>query len=372
MKVLVTGSNGFIAKNLAYKLKELKIQVLKFNRDNSLLDLKKYVDESDFVFHLAGANRPKDEIDFTHNNIILTEELCNALKYSNKTVPVVFSSSIQAEKDNPYGKSKKKAEDLMLELSKHNPVYIYRLPNVFGKWCRPNYNSVVATFCHNLINDIPITIHDPSVKLQLVYVDDVVENFTNLLSTSKQTSSDKSSFYQINPVYSITVGELADKLLSFKNSRSNLITESVGIGLDRALNSTFLSYYKPEQFSYDLPIYKDQRGDFVEFLKTRDSGQFSYFTAHPGVTRGGHYHHTKTEKFLVLQGQARFRFRNIESSEYHEITVDSSAPRVVETIPGWTHDITNTGNNLLIVMLWANEIFDRSKPDTYQREVNRE
>lgn len=369
MKVLVTGSRGFIAKNLILRLKELKtFEITEFSRDNKLSELDALVKNADFIFHFAGANRPKDISEFSTDNSDLTSYLCKCIEQSGKSIPVIFSSSTQAEKSNPYGESKKRAEDVLLKLASVQPVYIYRLPNVFGKWCRPNYNSAVATFCYNLINDIPLTIHDANSPLNLAYVDDVVEEFIEKLQNASANKS-SSNFYEVSPVYSLTVGQLADQLTKIKESRHNLVTEPVGVGLQRALHATYLSYYKPEQFSYHLKRYADPRGVFVEFLKTKDSGQFSFFTAGPGITRGGHYHHSKTEKFLVLQGKAKFRFRHMNTSEYYEMVTDAVDSTVVETIPGWTHDITNIGEDTMIVMLWANEIFDRAKPDTIGCEV---
>lgn len=370
MKVLVTGSQGFLAKNLILRLKELKkFEILEFNRENAVSDLGGLVKQSDFVFHLAGVNRPQNVEEFNTGNFDLTSQLCKCIETSGKIIPIVFSSSTQAEKSNPYGESKKKAEDRILDLSNKHPVFIYRLANVFGKWCKPNYNSAVATFCYNLINDIPLTIHDSSAPVNLVYVDDVVENFLKLVQDHSAVSKSKSNFYEISPLYTLTVGELVDKLTKIRDSRASLITEPVGVGLDRALHATYLSYYKPGQFSYELKRYADPRGVFVEFLKTKDSGQFSFFTAGAGITRGGHYHHSKTEKFLVLQGKAKFRFRHMYTNEFYEQTVEASTSTVVETIPGWTHDITNIGDDVMVVMLWANEIFDREKPDTIGCEV---
>ena len=238
-------------------------------------------------------------------------------------------------------------------------VLVYRLPNVFGKWCRPNYNSAVATFCHNIARDLPITIHDPAAPLDLVYVDDVVSAFLAALAEPARATP------EVQPVYRTTVGEVAGLLRQFRGSRDTLITERVGTGLTRALYATFVSYLPPEMFGYDVKQYVDPRGAFMEMLKTHDSGQFSVFTAHAGVTRGGHYHHTKTEKFLVVRGRARFRFRHMATGEIHEILTSGDTPHVVETIPGWTHDITNIGEDEMIVALWANEIFDRQRPDTY-------
>jgi UDP-2-acetamido-2,6-beta-L-arabino-hexul-4-ose reductase len=239
------------------------------------------------------------------------------------------------------------------------------LPNVFGKWCRPNYNSAVATFCHNIVNGLPNNVNDPAAPLRLVYVDDVAAAFLSHLGQQ----SEGLRMAEVEPVYETTVGALAEQLYAFKQSRTDLTTEPVGRGFVRALYSTYISYYKPEQFSYALVKHEDPRGVFVEMLKTRDSGQFSYFTAHPGVTRGGHYHHTKTEKFLVIKGKARFCFRHIESGATHQCLTSGEQPEVVETIPGWSHDITNIGDDEMVVMLWANEVFDRQKPDTVTFKV---
>jgi UDP-2-acetamido-2,6-beta-L-arabino-hexul-4-ose reductase len=246
-----------------------------------------------------------------------------------------------------------------------NPCVVFRLPGVFGKWCKPNYNSVVATFCNNIARDLPISINNRDVKLSLVYVDDVIDEFVSLIL--KHSAGYK--YCEVYPMYEVTLGQLAGCIESFKYSRKSLVTEKVGHGFMRSLYATYISYLPPEKFTYELPVYSDPRGKFVEMLKTKDSGQFSYFTAHPGVTRGGHYHHTKSEKFLVIRGQALFRFRNVINGERYEVSVEGGVPRVVETIPGWTHDITNIGNEELVVMLWANEIFDRSNPDTIADKV---
>ena len=257
---------------------------------------------------------------------------------------------------------------LALNKANGNPVYIYRLPNVFGKWARPNYNSAVATFCHNIARDLPVQINDPDAMVNLVYVDDVIASFLRVLEGEAQSTP----FVGVEPVYQITVGELASQLYRFKATRDNLITERVGSGLVRALYSTYVSYLPPESFTYTVPQHGDERGVFVEMLKTPDAGQFSFFTAHPGVTRGGHYHHSKTEKFLVIKGQACFRFRHMISGEFYELHTSGARPEIVETVPGWTHDITNIGEDELVCMLWANEIFDRDSPDTFACPVGTE
>lgn len=367
MRVVVTGAQGFIGKNLLVHLRErLDVQVTTFLRGESLASLPEKIKDADFIFHLAGINRPKDDAEFFEGNCELTRSLCNAVRDSGRAVPIVYTSSIQAERDNAYGRSKLMAEEALLALTEETdtPTYIYRLPNVFGKWCRPNYNSAVATFCHNIAHDLPISMNDPTSVIQLTYVDDVIADFMQVLD-QRPTQS----YRQISPVYGITVGELAEQLYQFRDSCSSLMIEPVGTGLTRALYSTFISYFTPEQFTYPLVKHEDARGVFVEMLKTHDSGQFSYFSAHPGVTRGGHYHHTKTEKFLVIKGAARFRFRHVESGEVHELNVSADMPEVVETIPGWAHDITNIGQDEMIVMLWANETFDSERPDTITCQV---
>ena len=364
MKILVTGSNGFIAKNLIQFLSEKSdIEVLKFHRNSAESELEQSVLAVDWIVHLAGINRPSNEQEFIDGNVTLTQKIVDILKKSSKQTPVILSSSIQAERDNAYGQSKLGGEQALLELHQQqgNPVYICRLANVFGKWSRQNYNSAVATFCYNTAHDLPIQINDENAVIRLVYVDDVVESFWNIIQGTQQVEQ----VFAIQPEYQISVGELARTLKGFKESRNTLITDRVGTGLTRALYSTYLSFLKPEQFDYSVPKYGDQRGVFVEMLKTPDAGQFSYFTAHPGITRGGHYHHSKTEKFLVIKGKALFKFKHVVTGEFYELETTGEEPRIVETVPGWTHDITNIGDEEMVVMLWANEIFDREKPDTY-------
>lgn len=368
MKVLITGANGFVGSNLCAHFAERKAdEAVCFTRDHAISDLPALLKGVDFVFHLAGINRPQNPAEFTTGNIDLTQALCQAIVATGRNIPVLYTSSSQAELANAYGESKRGAEEALLALSREHgvPVHLFRLPNVFGKWTRPNYNSAVATFCHNIARDLPIQINDPAARVNLVYIDDVVAHFIAVMEGRMSGSS----FLVVEPQYSITIGELADQIRAFRGSRATLITEPVGTGLVRALYSTYVSYLPPESFSYDVPKYGDPRGVFVEMLKTRDSGQFSYFTAHPGITRGGHYHHSKTEKFLVIKGKACFRFRHIVSGQFHELFTSGEQPQIVETVPGWTHDITNVGDDEMIVMLWANEIFDREHPDTYARPV---
>ena len=364
MRVLVTGANGFIGKNLQMHLRERGgVEIVPFTREHIETDLPDLLKGVDWVFHLAGINRPEDPSEFVTGNAGLTEALCEAVKKTGRKIPMMYTSSIQVEKDNDYGTSKLAAENALLELNQTTgcSVYIYRLPNVFGKWARPNYNSAVATFCHNVARDLPVQINDPDAVIQLVYIDDLIASFLGLLDGVEESTP----FAEVEPVYQITVGELAAQLQRFKATRGNLITENVGAGLIRALYSTYVSYLPPESFTYTVPQHGDERGVFVEMLKTRNAGQFSFFTAHPGITRGGHYHHSKTEKFLVIKGEACFRFRHMLTGEFYELRTSGEKPEIVETVPGWTHDITNEGDSELVCMLWANEIFDRERPDTF-------
>ncbi len=371
-RILVTGANGFIGKNLIIHLNELSDHTIKtFNRGDEVANLPKLIAEVDVVIHLAGENRPADEGAFQEVNTGLTIQICEAIKNeisnSGRRIPLILTSSVQAELDNPYGRSKLAAEQVVQSLANDscNPVAIYRLPGVFGKWCKPNYNSVVATFCYNKAHDLPVSINDDGAKVRLVYIDDVVRNIIEQLSSVWLGIVHP----VIRPEYNITLAELSKQIDAFKNCRSNLVIEKVGAGFIRALYATYVSYLPVDKFVYSLPVHGDERGVFVEMLKTSDSGQFSFFTVHPGITRGGHYHHSKTEKFLVIKGHARFGFRHMLTNEVRNIETQGSQPQVVETVPGWTHDITNVGKEEMVVMLWANEIFDRANPDTIASKV---
>lgn len=366
MKILITGSRGFIGRNLCVHLQEQHHKILEVHRGTSQSDILLFLQEADFVFHLAGENRPLDPKEFQSGNVDLTRFIVQSLQDLNRSVPVVFTSSTQAEIDNDYGVSKLAAEKLVQSYSTITGAacYIYRLPNVFGKWSKPNYNSFIATFCNNVLNKLDNSINDPRAEVRLVYIDDVCASFMGILDQKVAPG-----FKEIPVEFNTTVGEVADIISSFALNRTSLITERVGTDLTRALYATYLSYMLPENFSYSIPSYADDRGVFCEMLKTKDSGQFSFFTAYPGVTRGGHYHHTKNEKFLVIKGEAVFKFENISTGQRHEVSTNGSNPEIVETVPGWTHDITNSGDEELIVMLWANEIFDRENPDTIAKEL---
>ena len=367
MRVLITGADGFVGKNLQLLLRERKdVEVVIYTRADNVTDLPKRLEGVDVVFHLAGVNRPKDPREFVAGNTELTLALSEAVRNSGRPMRVMFTSSTQARLDNPYGLSKRQAEQALQSLAGVNgtSAHVFRLPNVFGKWCKPNYNSAVATFCHNIARGLPVQIYDPKASVTLVYIDDVLDCFINLMDGADGAVGGE-GLEVIAPQYTVTVGELVRQITAFRESRDSLVMDRVGTGLVRALYATYVSYLPVERFAYEVSQYGDPRGVFVEMLKTPDCGQFSFFTAHPGITRGGHYHHTKTEKFLVIKGQARFRFRHMQTGQVHELETCSDKSEIVETVPGWTHDITNTGSDEMVVMLWANEIFDRAKPDTY-------
>lgn len=370
--MLITGSKGFIGKNLVVHLSEIsEIGVLTFDRGDHISLLPDLVSKADAIIHLAGVNRPSDPAAFSEINANLTSSICDAIENevatSGREIPIVLASSTQAEMNNPYGRSKLAAEESLQNLARNtaNPCVVFRLPGVFGKWCKPNYNSVVATFCHKISRNQSVHINDPSTVVRLVYVDDVIRSILDALKdiTPGFTRG------LVQPEYQVTLDRLAAQIKAFADCRTSLLSERVGEGLTRALYATYVSYLPDHKFSYPLQKHGDSRGVFVEMLKTKDSGQFSYFTAHPGVTRGGHYHHTKTEKFLVVKGEALFRFRHMITGEFVEFYTSAGSPEVVDTIPGWAHDITNVGQEDMVVMLWANENFDPKIPDTVACEL---
>lgn len=369
MKILVTGANGFIGKNLISELNNKGLSdIFKFNRDTDSNLLDEYASKCDFVFHLAGVNRPKSEEDFYKGNVELTEKLLLALESNDKKPPIVITSSIQAGMDNPYGRSKKLGEDLVKTYcnKNHSSAYIYRMPNMFGKWSKPNYNSVVSTFCYNISRNIDIEIHDESKKLILCYIDDLILEFISLL---KKNHSFECTTRNVNKTYEVTLRELADKIFEFKKSRENLYIPNMGDGFTKKLYSTYLSYLPNDEFSYDLKMNVDERGSFTEILKTKSSGQVSVNVSKPGVTKGNHWHHTKNEKFLVVSGKALVRFRKIDSDEIIEYVISGEKHQVVDIPVGYTHSIINIGDDDLVTVMWVNENFDPENPDTYYLEV---
>ncbi len=373
MRALVTGSNGFVGRNLCVRLRELpNCDVIPIHRGSSAADLETGIGSCDIVFHLAGVNRPQDPSEFMPGNRDLTARIAHLVTARGGGVPVILSSSTQAERDNPYGLSKRAGEDVLLgALGDANKwAHIFRLPNVFGKWCRPNYNSAVATFCHNIARGLPITINDPAAPVNLVYIDDVIDAFISILTATKDGNTLAGGpFRTVEPIYSTTVGEIATSIHHFHDTRRHLGVDEVGVGFLRALYATYLSCISPADFAYPITHHVDPRGAFAEMLRTQNSGQISFFTAHPGITRGGHYHHTKNEKFLVVSGSARFGFRHVVSGESFSIETNGDAPQVVDTVPGWAHDITNVGQTELVVLLWANELFSPNRPDTVAHKV---
>lgn len=370
MRILVTGAKGFIGKNLIAELKNRGYnEIYEYDLDSSINDLEYYAKNCEFVFHLAGVNRPKDIKEFDEGNFGFTSLLLeNLKKYENKS-PIMLSSSIQAELDNPYGKSKKAGEDLLINYGMKNDidVYVYRFPNVFGKWCRPNYNSVIATFSYNIANNKEIIINDPNVVLNLVYIDDVVNNLIGLLNG--ESSSNKNKFYQVSPIYEKKLGEIANLLYSFKESRKNKNVPNMADEFTKKLYSNYLTYLPNDGFSYDLKMNVDNRGSFTEFIKTQDRGQVSVNISKPGITKGNHWHHSKNEKFLVVSGTGVIRFRKIDEEKVYEYYVSGEKLEVVDIPPGYTHNIENLGNNDMVTIMWANESFDPDNPDTYYVEV---
>ena len=368
MRIVVTGASGFIGTNLRVRLTELGHRnIVRVERGATREALADLVRGADFVFHLAGVNRPKDNGEFVRGNLESTEVLCGALADAGCCAPVALASSTQAALDNPYGRSKHAAEQVALAHSREtgSPVAVFRLTNVFGKWARPHYNSAVATFCHQIARGLPTEVRDPAATLRLLYIDDLVETFVRLLANPPVGGG----FVEVGPVCETTVGEVERMLREFADSRHSLMVPRVGAGLTRALYATYVSHLPPEAFAYQVARHVDPRGVFVEMLKTPDCGQFSYFTAPPGMTRGEHYHHSKTEKFLVIKGVARFGFRHIVTGEVHELVARGGEASIVDTVPGWTHNITNIGDDELIVMLWANETFDPNRSDTVALKV---
>lgn len=382
MNILVTGAKGFIGKNLIETLHNIRdgkdkswnlesdLTVFEFDKDtdSELLDL--YCKNADFIFHLAGVNRPQDPKEFMEGNFGFTSTLLDLLKKHNNTCPVMISSSIQAALANPYGESKKAGEDLLFAYGKETgaKVYVYRFPNVFGKWCRPNYNSAIATFCYNISHDLPIKVNDPSVNMTLVYIDDVVAELIRAMSGN--ANMDKSGYCSVPVEHKITLGEIVELLYSFKESReTRAVPDMTEGGISKKLYSTYLSYLPEDAFSYPLKMNVDARGSFTEILRTKDRGQFSVNISKPGITKGEHWHHTKNEKFVVVSGKGLIQFRKVGSDEVINYHVSGDKIEVVDIPTGYTHNIINEGDTDLVTFMWCNECFDPNKPDTFFLKV---
>jgi UDP-2-acetamido-2,6-beta-L-arabino-hexul-4-ose reductase len=380
MNILITGAKGFIGKNLIAELNNIKegkaksynltsdLNLFAYDMDTDPALLDAYCREADFVFHLAGVNRPKEQSEFMEGNFGFTSVLLDTLQKYGKKCPVMLASSIQAELDNPYGVSKKAGEELLFRYAEETGarVYVYRFPNVFGKWCRPNYNSAVATFCYNIAHDLPIQVNDPNVMMTLVYIDDVVDE---LISALAGNPTREGKYCKVPVEYKITLGEIVELIDSFRESRRNLQVPDMGDAFTKKLYAAYLSYLPENDFSYPLKMNVDRRGSFTEFLKSPDRGQVSVNISKPGITKGNHWHHTKNEKFLVVYGTGVIRFRKIDEEKVYEYYVSGDKLEVVDIPVGYTHNIENLGDTDMVTIMWANEPFDPDKPDTYYLEV---
>lgn len=370
--VLITGSEGFVGKNLRVTLQRREdVRIICFDIQDDPAVLNKLLDQADFIYHLAGVNRPQNPEEFKSGNIGLTEQICSYLTRSGRVVPLVITSSTQAALDNPYGVSKRGAEEVVFTYGRvtGTPVHVFRLPNVFGKWCRPNYNSGVATFCHNIANSLPIQVNDPNVQMNLVYIDDVVRTFIDLLYGKELKDGE---FNRVDPVHAIKLGEIVELIQSFKESRNNKSIPNLSDLFVKKLYSTYLSYLPTDSFSYPLKMNVDERGSFTEFIKSPDRGQISINISKPGITKGNHWHHTKNEKFLVVSGQGVIRFRRVGGAEILEYTVSGEKLEVVDIPTGYTHNISNIGTTDLVTVMWCNELFDPENPDTFYESVEKE
>lgn len=380
MNILITGSSGFIGRNLVEALKNIRdgkdrtstiasgLTIFEFDKDTEPLLLDEYCAKADFVFNLAGVNRPKDNAEFMAGNFGFASTLLDTLKKHDNKCPVMLSSSIQAKLDNPYGQSKKAGEDLFFRYAEETsaPVLVYRFPNVFGKWCRPNYNSAVATFCNNIAHGLPITVNNPDVVMQLVYIDDVVEELLQALGGVPKREGD----YCCVPVtHTIKLGDITELLNSFKASRDELTVPDMSDAFTKKLYATYLSYLPQDGFSYPLKMNCDARGSFTEIIRTAERGQYSVNISKPGIIKGNHWHNTKNEKFVVVSGRGVIRFRKIGDAQVIEYPVSGDKIEVVDIPTGYTHNIENTGDTDMVTVMWANECFDSDKPDTYYEEV---
>ena len=377
MNILITGADGFVGKNLVASLNNIKDgkdrtrdieieNIFEFDIDTPKHKLDEYCKTADFVFHLAGVNRPKDEREFMEGNFGFTSELLSCLKKHNNKAPIMISSSIQAALDNPYGKSKKAGEDLIFAYGKENGVntLVYRFPNLFGKWCRPNYNSAVATFCHNIANDLEITVNDRNHMMTLCYIDDVVCELINALEGKENRVDD---YCYVSVEHKITLGEISDLLYKFKEQSQTLVMPEIpDNSIEKKLYSTYLSYLPKEKVSFELKMNKDDRGSFTELLKTEKCGQFSVNISKPGITKGQHWHHTKWEFFIVVSGKGLIQQRKIGTDEVLNFEVSGDRIEAVHMLPGYTHNIINLSDTEnLVTVMWANEQFDPNHPDTF-------
>lgn len=380
MNVLVTGAKGFVGKNLCATLQNIAagkdksfgipsdLAVFAYDIDTVPESLDSWCRDCDFVFHLAGVNRPKDAAAFMEGNFGFTDTLLTKLEAYGNACPIVLSSSTQAALDNPYGKSKLAGEERLRQYGARTGArtLIYRFPNLFGKWCRPNYNSVVATFCHNIAHGLPIRIDDPNTVLHLAYIDDVVAELIAALQGKEHRAGE---FCFVPTAHEISLGKLAALLSGFRASREERSVPDMGDALTRKLYATYLSYLPENAFSYPLARHEDARGSFTEIIRTADRGQFSVNISKPGVVKGNHWHHTKNEKFLVVSGEGVIRFRKIDGGEVITYRVSGNQPVVVDIPTGYTHNIENLGDTDLVTFMWASECFDPDKPDTYYLEV---
>ncbi|MBN2801532.1 MAG: NAD-dependent epimerase/dehydratase family protein [Deltaproteobacteria bacterium] len=403
-KVLVTGSCGFVGKNLLFFLNNIigdDVEIFEFdvnkfdNPDDKYLEdefhefydeelgaidfeaqkksldkkLENYCKDADFIFHLAGVNRPENVEDFVTGNVNLTGQITDILIKNNLKTPLLLSSSIQALQDNPYGRSKLEAEQVVFDYSSKSgaEVYVYRLTNLFGKWSRPNYNSVIATFCHNMTHGEDITVNDPEIEITLAYIDDVAKEFINAF---KGNSLRDGKFCKVEKSYTVKLGKIVELLEQFVESRESLVTPDLADEFTKKLHATFLSYLPPQLFTYPLKMNVDNRGSFTEFIKSSSSGQVSINVSKPGITKGEHYHHTKNEKFMVVSGQGEIRLRSIDSNRIIIYTVKGEELKVVDIPPGYTHNITNTGKTDMVTVMWVNEIYDPENPDTFFLKVD--
>lgn len=368
--VLVTGADGFIGRNLREALQRLdEVRILCIDITDGPATLPDLLAQADLVFHLAGVNRPKELEEFQTGNAALTARIVELITGLGRKIPLVVTSSTQAALDNPYGISKRQAEEAVFAYGRNTgaPVYVYRLTNVFGKWSRPNYNSVVSTFCHNIAHGIDITISNPDNMIELVYIDDVVSEFIRIL---RGTVSQSNSCLSVGPTYRITLGDLAERIHALRDIRTTLVIPDLADDFTRKLHATFISYLDTKDFSHGLDIKADQRGELAELIKSPHFGQMFVSRTHAGITRGNHYHNTKIEKFCVLEGEALIRFRHLFSDDVIEYRVTGDVWEVVDIPPGYTHHIENIGNGEMITLFWANQIFDHLQPDTYYQEVD--